>query len=74
MKKAIATGKARLASDQFSSRLRNDEVKINKLLKRVQSPTCSRSCFRKAGKDLADLALDVRLIMDIRRRMLTRSR
>jgi hypothetical protein len=56
----------------FSRRLQNDEVKIKRLLKRVQSPRCSKRCLIIATKELSDLTLDVRLIMAIRRRMLAR--
>lgn len=58
--------------DPFSRRLRHDEVEINRLLKKVRSPRCSRACLKTAAKKLEDLSLDVRMIMAIRRRMLAR--
>ena len=61
-------------SDTFSRKLRNDEAKIKRLLKRVGSPRCSKMCLETAAKELSDLTLDVRLIMAIRRRMLARLR
>lgn len=59
-------------TDPFSRRLRHDEAEINRLLKRVRSPRCSRACLKTAAKKLEDLSLDVRSIMAIRRRILAR--